>query len=148
MALCLLLVANPGVHAQSAPSAAAQAQTQDKPELAITRFYHWYLEALAKQRNPLKDDRQRMQTFVAAPLLAKIDKLIKSHKLDADYFTQAQDSFEDWVNTIAVSDVLISATSASASVTLGKTAESRTVLTVQLVKEGAGWKISDVKLVK
>jgi len=143
LAFCLLFFPIFSAYAQSS-TAVTHSHPQDTPEAAVTAFYGWYLGALAKDRVPLRDDRKQMQSFVVTQLLKKIEHGIKNGEADSDYFTRAQDYFDDWASNIAVSDVRISGNTASTIVTLGNSKESRHGLAVQLVKEGDGWKISSV----
>ena len=136
---CLLLVGAFGANAQS------PASSQNTPQATLTSFYHWYLEALAKSRDPLHDDRAKIEGYVSKGLLREIDRLSKSSEgLDEDYFIRAQDYLEDWASNIVVSDVQIKDKTASATVTLGATKESRYPLALNLIKEGDAWKITKV----
>jgi Protein of unknown function (DUF3828) len=137
--VCLLLVCASGAHAQS------PASSQNTPQATLTAFYHWYLEALAKSRDPLHDDRAKIEVYVSKGLLREIDRLSKSAEgLDEDYFIRAQDYLEDWASNIVVSDVQIKDGTASATVTLGATKQSRHPLALNLIKEGDAWKIAKI----
>jgi hypothetical protein len=138
--VCVLLVCACGAHAQS------PASSQNTPQATLTAFYHWYLEELAKSRDPLHDDRAKIEVYVSKGLLREIDRRSKSAEgLDEDYFIRAQDYLEDWASNIVVSEVQIKGTTASAVVTLGSTKQSRHPLSLNLIKEGDAWKISKVK---
>jgi hypothetical protein len=138
--VCLLLTGAFGAYARSPGSSLKTLQA------TLTGFYHWYLEALAKSRDPLHDDRAKIEVYVSKGLLREIDRLSKSAEgLDEDYFIRAQDYLEDWANNIVVSDVQIKDRTASATVTLGATKESRHPLALNLIKEGDAWKITKVK---
>jgi hypothetical protein len=128
-----------------ATSAQSPASSQNVPQATLTAFYHWYLEALADSRDPLHDDRAKIEGYVSKGLLRGIDRRSKSAEgLDEDYFIRAQDYLEDWASNIAVSDVQIKDGTASAKVTLGATKQSRYPLAVNLIKEGDAWKTSKV----
>ena len=136
---CLLLICAFGAHGQS------PASSQSTPQATLAAFYHWYLEELAKNRDPLHDDRSKMEVYVSKGLLREIDKRANSSEgLDEDYFTRAQDYLEDWASNIVVSDVRIDGRAASAMVTLGSTKQSRQRLALNLINEGNVWKISKV----
>ena len=138
--VCLLLICAFGAYAQS------PASSQNTPQATLTSFYHWYLEALAKSGNPLEDDRAKIEVYVSKGLLREIDRRSKSSEgLDEDYFIRAQDYLEDWASNIVVSNVQIKDKTASATVTLGATKQSRHPLTLNLIKEGDAWKIAKVK---
>jgi Protein of unknown function (DUF3828) len=146
--ICVFLVCAPIAYAQPAggkPPEVVASSSQTTPQTTLVAFYHWYLDAFARQGNPLEDDRARMESYVTKGLLQEIDKRIQSPDgLDEDYFIRAQDYFNDWATDIVVSDVRINRGTASALVTLGRTRESRHRLKVTLVKEGRIWKISGV----
>lgn len=125
--------------------AQASTSSQSTPQATLTAFYQWYLEELAKSREPLQDDRAKIQGYVSKELLREIDRLSKSPDgLEEDYFIRAQDYLEDWASHVVVSDVQIKGKTASAVVTLGATKESRERLALNLIDEGDGWKISKV----
>ena len=137
--VCLLLVCAFGAHAQS------PASSQNSPQATLTAFYHWYLEALAKNRDPFHDDRAKIEVYVSKGLLREIDRRSKSAEgLDEDYFIRAQDYLEDWAANIVISDLQIKDRTASAMVTLGATRQSRHSLALNLIKEGDAWKITKV----
>ena len=141
LSLCLFLVSVFGAAAQG-PLAEPATNLQNDPRATLTDFYGWYLAAMAKDRVPMRDDRGTMESFVTAPLLQDIERRSKGvGGLDEDYFTHAQDYFDDWIANIAVSELRMAGTTASAIVTLGASQESRHRLAVQLVKEGSRWKI-------
>jgi hypothetical protein len=115
------------------------------PQASLTAFYHWYLRALASDRNPLRDDRPKLEGYVSKGLLQEIDRRAnKPEGLDEDYFIEAQDFLDDWANNIVVSNVRIDGSAASAMVTLGATKHSRQPLALNLINEGNSWKISKV----
>jgi hypothetical protein len=129
-----------GAHAQ------APANSPSTPQSTLTAFYYWYLESLAKSRDPLHDDRSKIEAYVSKGLLREIDRLSNSSDgLDEDYFIRAQDYLNDWASNIVVSDVKINGSAASAKVTLGSTKQSRHPLALNLINEGDVWKISRVK---
>jgi Protein of unknown function (DUF3828) len=139
---CLLLICAFGTPAQAATS------SQTTPQATLTAFYHWYLEELAKNRDPLTNDRAKIEGYVSKGLIREIDKIIKSPDgLEEDYFISAQDYLEDWASHIVVSDLQIKGKTASAIVTLGATKESTWRLALNLINEGDGWKISKVNAV-
>jgi hypothetical protein len=143
LASCLLLLPLFSAHAQSY-TVDGLSRSQDAPQTAVTAFYRWYLEAITKDRIP-RDNRRKMQSFVAAELLKKIEQRNKKAEATSeDYFTRAQDYFEDWESNIAVSDVLVSGNDASVVVTLGNSKESQHRVAVRLFRQGDRWEISRV----
>src|SRR5262249_28319473 len=75
---------------ESKPSQTSGRDLQD-PQATLIAFYHWYVAELAGHRDPLHDDRGKMESYVSKVLLQEIDRRVNSPDgLDADYFTQAQ----------------------------------------------------------
>jgi hypothetical protein len=146
-AIWLLLVAVWLPQAQSRAGVSSGANTpvaQSQPNATLTAFYHWYLDELAAELDPLHD-RTKIEAYVSKALLKDLDERINSAKgIDEDYFLKAQDYLEDWASSIVVSDVRINGNTASATVTLGATKQSRHRLTVNLLSEESSWKITKV----
>jgi ABC-type transporter MlaC component len=114
----------------------------------VTSFYEAYLQALAQNRDPFTQDKAFVKRYVAASLIAEIDKQIKSPDgLEADYFLQAQDFLDEWKGHISVAEAAgaVKAGVAVTVVTLGTKASSEYRLKVRLKKETGGWKISHVQ---
>jgi hypothetical protein len=126
-------------HSSSAPA------DQIGPTAVLRTFYHWYLTELINDRNPMHDDRSKMETYVSKALLTEIDRRSESpNGLDEDYFIKAQDYLEDWESNVRVSDVHIEDNVATAVVTLGAAKESQHPLALSLTRDGMSWKISKV----
>ncbi|WP_086873449.1 DUF3828 domain-containing protein [Kosakonia pseudosacchari] len=79
------------------------------PEKTTSDFYHWYLHELNQNKYPLTstavNDKQKLNKWVSPRLLRELEKSLSENELDAEYFTDAQDIFEDWVNNISVQKV-------------------------------------------
>jgi hypothetical protein len=136
-------VAAASVLGESQPASAPAAQIG--PTEVLRTFYHWYLEELTNDRNPMHDDRNTMETYVSKALLAEIRRRSEGPDgLDEDYFLKAQDYLEDWESNVRVSDVHVEGNSATAVVTLGATKESQHPLALNLTRDGTSWKISKV----
>jgi len=132
--------------ADATPSGAVAAQAvQRTPQETAAAFYRWYLGEIASHRDPLTQDRAKVESYVTKGLLQEIDRRINSPDgLDEDYFIRAQDYLDDWLTNIAVSDVEIHGQNASETVTLGATKQSRHRVELKLVNEGGAWRISEV----
>ena len=116
-----------------------------EPAEVTRQFYRWYLQSLAKDRDPVTKDRATLRTYVSAACIAEIDRLIKSPDgLEADYFIQAQDFQDDWANNISVKETARNAATASELVTLGPKGPSQQKVKVELKNEKGSWKISSV----
>jgi len=117
------------------------------PEAAVRLFYPWYLGEMMKGRVPFTEER--MHDYVAEDTLRDIAFIMNrpnggKRGLQEDYFIRAKDYFDDWADYIAVSEVSIDGDTASALVALGDPAQGTQRLTLTLVREDGGWKISRV----
>jgi hypothetical protein len=135
-----------GANAVSGESRPTSAPTdQIGPTTVLRTFYHWYLTELINDRNPMHDDRSKLETYVSKALLTEIDRRSEGpNRLDEDYFIKAQDFLEDWESNVRVSDVHVEDNVATAVVTLGATKESLHILALSLTRDGMSWKISKV----
>lgn len=115
------------------------------PAETVSRFYAWYLALAAQNENPLTSDKPIIGNDVSGALLKELKKKIESPDgLEADYFLQAQDYFDDWLTDISASTTRISGRRADVTVTLGKTKATRQRLCVSLIEEHNTWKIRSV----
>lgn len=129
------------------PSGAADSSkvSTATPEESIRSFYQWYVTALIANRNPMKQ-RAEMKRFATDRLLKEIDKMKKgADGLNGDYFLDAQDFNDQWAKKIAVSNVKIAGTKATAHVLLDGAEGMRKKLVVQLVNDTGAWKIDKVQ---
>lgn len=123
-----------------------KAGTPLAPDATASAFYNWYLHSLSTDRDPLRDDKIQLSAYVSKALIKEIERQINSaNGLDADYFIQAQDYFDDWLTHISVTKPAINGDTASVVVTLGATKESSWKLAVALKKECGIWKIRKVR---
>jgi hypothetical protein len=135
--LCLL-----GTVAQLRFAASAAETT---PQAVVSEFYAWYLRAVARDQDPLHDEPATLRKFVSGALIVEIEKKLKSRDgLDADYFMQAQDYLDDWLDNISVSPAQIKGATATTAVYLGKSADKKYGLSVSLVNEQGAWKVRKV----
>jgi hypothetical protein len=117
-----------------------------KPDVAAAAFYKWYLNQLEENHDPLRGDQKSLVPYVSASLLREITlKMQSPDGMDADYFIQAQDYLDDWLEHISTSDTRVQAGVATTVVSLGERPERRYRLSVTLVKEAGVWKIRRVK---
>jgi hypothetical protein len=125
--------------------AQAVTTTPQEPAAVIREFYHWYGHALNQNKEPLTGGRTTMRKYVTARLITAINRMAKGPDgLDGDYFIDAQDWDKDWEKNIAVSNVVVKNTIATATVALtGK--EMNRHLQLTLKQEGGVWKIDRVK---
>ena len=125
--------------------AQAVTATPQTPDAVIREFYKWYVHALNQNKEPLTGQRTVMRKYVTLRLIREIDRMAKGPDgLDGDYFIDAQDWDKDWEKNIAVSNVVVKNTIATATVALtGK--EMNRHLQLTLKQEGSMWKIDRVK---
>jgi hypothetical protein len=83
---------------------------------------------------------------VTERLLNEIDKMVKGPDgLDGDYFLDAQDFDNLWAKNVTVSNLKVSGKNATAEVLLAGKGEMRRRLKVNLLNDGAAWKIDKVQ---
>ncbi len=120
-------------------------RTARTPEATVEEFYKWYAHMLRENRDPITQEENALQQYVASALIEKIQKQINSPEgLESDYFTKAQDYFDDWETDVSATEAKISNDKASTTVTLGANDKSKYKLYVILTKEGDAWKIMRV----
>jgi hypothetical protein len=143
--MCLLLALGAAVFQRGARAAHERSETA-APEAAALDFYKWYLGELVKGQEPLSAAKGALASYVTASLIEEIQKEISSpNGLEADYFTAAQDYADDWLTHINVQVLGLQHHGASLQVVLGASRDSKQPLRVQMVKEGALWKIAKVR---
>lgn len=126
----------------------ASTKAPQSPEETVEAFYKWYVHELRQNRDPFTQDEATLKQYVTAELIDKIKKQMNSPDgLEADYFTKAQDYFDDWETNVSASKAVIRGTLATTTVTLGGKADSRLKLRVSLRKEDKEWKISRVRVI-
>lgn len=108
------------------------------PADTIGAAYNWYVEKLKKDENPLRSPE--LQRFTTARFLESIENV--RSEIDQSPFADAQ-AFDA---NIAIQDVKIQGSSATARVTLAGRMVGRHVLNVFLIREEKAWRIDDVKL--
>jgi hypothetical protein len=117
-----------------------------KPDVAAATFYKWYLSELAQNHDPLSGDKKSLVPYVSASLLRQITRMMHSPDgMEADYFIQAQDYLDGWLQHVSTSDTRRQAGVATTIVTLGEKPEDQHRLSVTLLKEAGMWKILCVK---
>jgi len=128
-----------------APSfAQAVATPPPKPDAVIREFYQWYVHEVIQNKDPLTAGRKTMRKYVTARLLGAIDRMAKGPDgLDGDYFLDAQDFDNDWEKNIAVSNLVVKTTIATATVAL-KGKDMNRNLQLTLKQEAGVWKIDKV----
>ena len=124
---------------------ASMAAQVKAPEAVAKDFYKWYLTELNAERVPVRQDKKKLLGFVSARLGRWVYSPAYS-EYGADYFIDAQDWEETWVNGISATRPVIKGSTATLRITLEPakgvySGFGRRVLPIRLVKEGAAWKI-------
>lgn len=131
----------------SVGSANATRTTCNSPEKTTSDFYQWYLHELNQDKYPLTStaatDKQKLNKWVSPELLQEIGKSLSENDLDAEYFTDAQEIFDDWVNNISVQKGNVAEHRASVELTLGVT-EIKRGYDITLDDSHGCWKIDRV----
>ena len=118
------------------------------PDVVAKDFYKWYLTELNAERDPISQNKARMRSFISARLSRWVYSSSYS-EYGADYFIDAQDWEQSWVNGISATRPVIKGSTATLRVQFdpakGVTSGfGRRILPVKLVKEGGVWKIDRV----
>jgi len=128
-----------------ADASPAGAPVQVAPRGLVVNFYTWYLGALDRNLDPLRDSQQELRDYVAPELLnCLLRERLTGDVLPEDYFLQAQDYHDDWKTNL-------DATHAGARrgpnvrLTLGATQETRHHLFIRLAMSDGRWKIRAVR---
>lgn len=131
----------------SVGSASAASTSCASPEKTTSDFYHWYLHELNQGKYPLTSvapkDKKKLKKWVSPELLQEVKKSLSENDLDAEYFTDAQDIFDDWVNNISVQKGKVAEHHANVELTLGVTKIKRGY-DITLDDSHGCWKIDHV----
>ncbi len=119
----------------------ANAAEKLAPDATVIVFYKWYLHSINVEEPPTLHDRQKLARFVSRSLIKEIDDGAGE---DADYFTKAQDFFDDWEGNISIKKTSVDRNMATVVVAIGSTKASYQEMTVILKKEGQLWKIRKI----
>ncbi len=124
------------------------AQAQEKTPQQVTEdFYKWYIGELNADKNPI-DDKQTINKYVSKRLV----KWLYSKDFEeygADYFLDAQDWANDWVNNIKAAEGTMKGRVSTLEVTFKTTVEDEAAmgdrsLKIKLINENGAWKIDRV----
>ena len=123
---------------------AAEAQARGPDEVAKD-FYKWYLTELNRDRHPISQNKTRMLEFIS-PRLGRWVYSAAYSEYGADYFIDAQDWDQTWVNGISATRPIIKGNVATLRIRLEPakgvfSGFGRRTLPIKLVKDGGRWKI-------
>lgn len=115
------------------------------PDVVAKDFYRWYLTELNAERLPIQENKTRLLEFVSVRLGRWVYSPAYS-EYGADYFIDAQDWDQTWVNGISVTRPVIKGLTATLRIQLEPakgvySGFGRRVLPIKLVKESGVWKI-------
>ncbi|QAX80359.1 DUF3828 domain-containing protein [Yersinia hibernica] len=121
------------------------------PEDTVTSFYRWYLNEISADNYPLTskkhEDKENMAKWVSPSLLKNLQYEISNNELDAEYFTDAQDIFDEWVEHINSHKVTQTNREARVELTLGVN-DSKRKYEVIVDNNATCWKINRVQSVQ
>jgi hypothetical protein len=123
-------------------SAGAQVRS---PDTVAKDFYKWYLTELNNERYPIRQNKKRMLEFISTRLGRWVYSPAYS-EYGADYFIDAQDWDQTWVNGISATRPVIKGSTARVRIQLEPakgvfSGFGRRTLPIKLVKEAGVWKI-------
>ncbi len=129
-----------------APQTRRPAPVAIQPAEFVRDFYHWYLKALAQNKDPVSQDQPTLRRFVSAGLLAEIDRRMKSPDgMAADYFIQAQDYLDEWLEEITATPVDANGRAATVAVSLGAKTGKGYHLRVTVERFADAWRLTRVE---
>ncbi len=123
-------------------------QAKPTPEQTAKNFYTWYLTELNAERYPIRQAKRQMLGKIST----RLGRWIYSKSYEeygADYFLDAQDWDQNWVNGIFTSKAVIKGKTATVKLTFNipkgtYSGFGTRTLPIGLVKEGGTWRIDKV----
>jgi hypothetical protein len=135
----------------AAPRAAhAAAATARAPEAVAAEFYGWYLETLDADQDPLSDRYERLNTYVAKPLVEQLLKRLQATgagRTAGDYFLQSARIRGAWLRgRVQAVTLRRQANAADVLVTLDGDGDgdAKHELVLAMVLDNGTWKIRQV----
>jgi hypothetical protein len=134
-----LLLACLAAPASSAPSLCA-------PEAVAAEFYGWYLQTLDADQDPLSDRYDRLNAYVAKPLVDQLVKRLQAQKAaTGDYFLQSSRIRAAWLRGhVQAVTLRRQARAADVLVTLDGDGDAKYELVLTMVLDNGIWKIRHV----
>jgi hypothetical protein len=116
------------------------------PESVAAEFYDWYLQSLDADQDPLSDRYERLNAYVARPLVDRLLKRVQEQKASsADYFLQATRIQGAWLRArVQAVTLRRQARSADVLVTLDGDGDAKHELVLTMVLDNGTWKIRTV----
>jgi hypothetical protein len=125
----------------SAPASAMRA-----PEAVAAEFYGWYLQTLDADQDPLSDRYDRLNAYVAKPLVDQLVKRLQEKTRQAgDYFLQSSRIHGAWLRgRVQAVTLRRQARSADVLVTLDGDGDAKHEVVLTMVLDNGTWKIRNV----
>ena len=129
-----------------AAHAASPAPALRAPEAVAAEFYGWYLQTLDADQDPLSDRYDRLNAYVAKPLVDQLVKRLQAQKAAAgDYFLQSSRIRAAWLRgRVQAVTVRRQARAADVLVTLDGDGDAKHELVLAMVLDNGTWKIRHV----
>jgi hypothetical protein len=137
-----LLLACLAAPASSAPALRA-------PEAVAAEFYGWYLQTLDADQDPLSDRYDRLNAYVAKPLVDQLLKRLQAtgagRTAPGDYFLQSPRIRSAWLRgRVQAVTLRRQARAADVLVTLDGDGDAKHELVLTMVLDNGTWKIRHV----
>jgi hypothetical protein len=124
----------------------ARAAALRAPETVAAEFYGWYLQTLDADQDPLSDRYDRLNAYVAKPLVDQLVKRLQEQKAAAgDYFLQSPRIHGAWLRgRVQAVTLRRQARSADVLVTLDGDGDAKHEVVLTMVLDNGTWKIRHV----
>jgi hypothetical protein len=124
----------------------ARASSLRAPETVAAEFYGWYLQTLDADQDPLSDRYDRLNAYVAKPLVEQLVKRLREKTLPAgDYFLQSPRIHGAWLRgRVQAVTLRRQARSADVLVTLDGDGDAKHEVVLTMVLDNGTWKIRHV----
>jgi hypothetical protein len=135
----------PAAASRAAPSTASIRA----PETVAAEFYGWYLQTLDADQDPLSDRYDRLNAYVAKPLVDQLLKRLQAtgagRTAAGDYFLQASRIQGAWLRgRVQAVTLRRQARAADVLVTLDRDGDAKHELVLTMVLDNGIWKIRQV----
>jgi hypothetical protein len=124
----------------------ARASSLRAPETVAAEFYGWYLQTLDADQDPLSDRYDRLNAYVAKPLVDQLVKrLQEKNPQSGDYFLQSPRIHGAWLRgRVQAVALRRQARSADVLVTLDGDGDAKHEVVLMMVLDNGTWKIRHV----
>ena len=125
---------------------AASASSLRAPDTVAAEFYGWYLQTLDADQDPLSDRYERLNAYVAKPLVDQLLKRLQEKTMQAgDYFLQSSRIHGAWLRgRVQAVTLRRQARSADVLVTLDGDGDAKHEVVLTMVLDNGTWKIRHV----